>query len=275
MLVPILILLGSIAGGICLMVVMRRLSGGEPFFRDPGAPGAVFGAVRGPLAVLLAFVIFLAFQGYTRADVAARNEASAVLTMSRTSALFAPGNANFLQSDLVCYARAIIEDEWPAMRRGGESEAVDHWLYETERAIGRVKASTPIQQEALAEFFLESNEREVARDDRLADANGVVPEPVWIVLILGGAMVVVYVSFFADPRERLLTQAMMMGTTVAVISSGLLLVAFFNHPYADRPGALEPTAMESTLAHMEVDRQAEPLATEPPCDDSGLPSSND
>jgi Protein of unknown function (DUF4239) len=276
MLLAAAILIASVAAAIGLIVLMRSWAPDDgAFFRDFSAAGGVFGAVRGPLAVLLAFVIFLAFQGYTRADTSARNEASAVLTISRTADIFPPASADDIQKDMVCYARTVIEDEWPAMQDGGESELIDHWLFESEQAISRLQIQGATQEQALAEFFAESNVREEMRDDRLAEADGVVPTPVWIVLILGGLCVVGYVAFFADRRERLLPQAMMIGVTTAVITTGLLLVAFFDHPYADRPGSLKPTAMESTLERMELDRQAEPFATEPPCDESGSPQSEE
>lgn len=271
MLGAVLILLGSIAAGCGLIVLMRRLAGDEAYFRDSSIAAGAFGAVRGPFAVLLAFVVFLAFQGYTRANTAARNEASAVLTLFRTSAQLPPETANELEGELICYSRTVIEDEWPLMEHGEESPAIDHWLFKTEQAIGGLVVQTPLEEQVLSEFFAETNAREESRDERLAEADGVVPAPVWIVLILGGLIIIIYVAFFAGPRERLLSQFVMMGTTVAVITSGLLLVAFFDHPYADRPGALEPTAMEASLERMEVERQAEPFATEPECDSSGRP----
>jgi hypothetical protein len=270
-----LILLGSVAAGCGLIVLMRRLAGDTAYFRDSSIAGGAFGAVRGPFAVLLAFVVFLAFQGYTRADTAARNEASAVLTLFRTAAQLPPKTANKLEQDLICYSRTVIQDEWPMMEHGEESAVIDHWLFKTEQAIGELAIQTPLQEQVLSEFFAETNIREEARDERLAEADGVVPVPVWIVLILGGLMIVIYVAFFASPRERLLSQFVMMGTTVAVIASGLLLVAFFDQPYSDRPGALEPTAMAATLKRMEVERQAEPFATEPECDSSGRPVAGD
>ena len=195
--------------------------------------------------------------------------------MFRTSAQLPPATANKLERDLICYARTVIYDEWSAMEDGDESPNIDHWLFETEQAVGGLTAQTPLDEQLLSEFFAETNVREETRDNRLAEADGVVPGPVWIVLILGGLMIVVYVAFFASPRERLLSQFVMIGTTVVVIVSGLLLVAFFDHPYADRPGSLEPTAMEATLERMEVERQAEPYATEPGCDPSGHPTGGD
>ena len=271
MVVAALIVISSVAAGVGLIVVMRRRAGGQPYFRDSGIAGGAFGAVRGPFAVLLAFVIFLAFQGYTGAREAARTEATSVLTMSRTADLLPPAGADDVQKDLVCYARAVVEAEWPAMQEQGQSPLVDLWMLESERAIGALDVRTPVEDEALAEFFSETNRREEARNERLSEADGVVPSPVWIVLILGGLMIVVYVSFFADPRERLLVQGVMIGTTVVVISSGLLLVAFFDHPYADRTGAIEPSAMASTLKTIEDERASKTFVSEAPCDARGNP----
>jgi hypothetical protein len=265
----IIILFASVAAGVGLILLMRRRTGDQPYFRDVGGPGAAFGAVRGPVAVLLAFVIFLAFQGYTRATTAARSEASAVLSMSRSADLLPPGNAGFLQRPLLCYARAVSEVGWPAMERGEESPLAEEWIAEAQRSIKQVKARTPAAHEGLTQYFEHSTIREAARDDRLAAVDGFVPTPVWIVLILGGVAVIGYVALFADPRESKLSQALVMGAVVAVISSGLLLIAFFDRPYADRPGSIKPTAMEATRDQLERDLQAKPLVGVLPCDESG------
>ena len=275
MLGAVLILLRSITAGCGLILLMRRLAGDDAYFRDPSIAAGAFGAVRGPFAVLLAFVVFLAFQGYTRADTAPRNEASAVMTMFRTAAQLPPETADELERDLICYSRTVIEDEWPAMERGEESPVIDLWLFKTEQAIGELVVRTPLDEQVLSEFFAETNVREENRDERLGEADGVVPVAVWIVLILGGLMIVTYVAFFASPRERLLSQLVMMSTTIAVITAGLLLVAFFDHPYADRPGTLEPTAMEAALERMKAERQTEPFATKPECDSSGHSAGGD
>lgn len=275
MLIAGVILFGSIAASIGLLVLMRRLAGGEPYFRDGSVGSGAFGAVRGPFAVLLAFVIFLAFQGYTGADEAAQTEATAVLTMSRTAELLPAAAADDVQKDLVCYGRAVIEDEWPAMSRGEASPLVDEWLLASERAIGELEIDTLVEEEALAEFFAETNRREEARNERLSESDGVVPAPVWIVLIIGGLTIVAYVAFFANPRERFVSQALMMGTIVAVVSSGLLLVAFFDHPFAERPGSLEPSAMTASVDQIESERAELKFVSSPPCDAVGAPAGGD
>ena len=53
--------------------------------------------------------------------------------------------------------------------------------------------------------------REEARADRIHGAEGVIPVPVWIVLLLASAVIFVYMLFFADSAERAVVQATMMG----------------------------------------------------------------
>ena len=79
-------------------------------------------------AVVLAFVILAAFQTYNGAKMGAQSEASAVLDMDRTAVLFPPAQRDQLSADLVCYGRAVVEEEWPAMRNGHSSSLVDYWV---------------------------------------------------------------------------------------------------------------------------------------------------
>lgn len=62
-------------------------------------------------AVVLAFVILAAFETYNGAKSGAQTEASAVLEMDRTAALFPPAQRNQLRADFACYRRAVIYGE--------------------------------------------------------------------------------------------------------------------------------------------------------------------
>lgn len=268
MLIGLLIAVAAVLGAVALMLLMRRFApGGEKWFRDGSVAGGALGAVRSPFAVLMAFVVFLAFQGYLRAREASREEAAAVATMIRSSALVPKGGP--LDGALVCYGRAVISQEWPAMRAGDAegSIVVSHWEYQIEQAMGALELETPVEQQALANLFDETNNRERARADRLSEAEGTVPMPVWIVLIASGLMIIIYVSFLADPAERRSSQVMMSGAVALIVVSGLLLVGFFATPFADRPGGLEPTAMRTALDEANAAQAPASL----PCDEAGIP----
>ena len=83
--------------------------------------------------VLLAFIIFLAMESFERAKTGAGVEAVAVTKLHSTAALFHPPSSDRLQGGLVCYARAVIEDGWPAMRQERYSERVQFWVDELAR----------------------------------------------------------------------------------------------------------------------------------------------
>ena len=75
----------------------------------------IFSAAGGGLAVLLAFVIFAVFDSYSNARSAAGQEAVASQQMYSTAGFF-PDKADQLRGETVCYARAVIHQEWPAMQ---------------------------------------------------------------------------------------------------------------------------------------------------------------
>jgi hypothetical protein len=97
-----------------------------------------------------------------------------------------------------------------------------------------------------------------------------VPLPLWLVLILGAVLVVVFMGFFADRSEPFLVQAMMIGAVTAVVVSGLLVIRFLDRPYENRPGSIKPTEMRQTLQLIER-QEARSGGHAAPCDEHGRP----
>jgi hypothetical protein len=59
----------------------------------------------------------------------------------------------------------------------------------------------------------------------------------------------------------------MIAGVTAVITAGLLLVNFLDHPYADKTGSIQPTEMRQTLAMIDEAEAGLPIR----CDESGVP----
>ena len=74
------------------------------------------------------------------------------------------------------------------------------------------------------------------------------PGPLWIVLGLGAVLTIAYMCVQADRREGVVVQAVTIGFITTMVTAGLLVVAFLDHPYADQTGSIEPTEMRRTLA---------------------------
>jgi hypothetical protein len=255
---------------ITLMLVIRRFAapaGG--FFTDPDRAAGVFGVTGTGFAVLLAFVIFLAFSSYDRARDKASVEAVAISQLFRTANLFSQDARRQLHGELICYARAVIHDEWRTMRDERESRLVDGWLAQIERTVDGMQLHGDSQRLGFDHWFDQSAERREGRRGRLAEAAPLVPSLVWLALFLGGGLMIVYMCLYADPREPAFVQALMIGAVTTMVVAGMLVVRFLDRPYTDASGSIKPTAMTTTLRQMERRDTASASGAARLCDESG------
>lgn len=95
------------------------------------------------------------------------------------------------------------------------------------------------------------------------------PEPLWLALVLGAILLIVFMCFFADRSEAFFVQAMMIGAITAVVLAGLLVIRFLDRPYENSTGSIKPDAMRQTLRLIE--REARSHRLRAPCEDQGRP----
>jgi len=249
----VIIFAAAAVGAVGMLIVQSRAP--RSYFRDPIPMAAVYTVVGTAYMVIVAFVFFVAFESYGGAKSDAEDEATATLAMFHASFSFGPSARTRLQGQVICYAREVIADEWPAMRDGKTSDVVDARIRALEETAAGIALEGDKQLAAYEHWLSLNEERRKGRQGRIGEASGLVPPVLWLILILGALVVVVGVAFFADPRERRLTQAAMMVAVVGIVVSGLLLVRFLDHPYANKSGGIKPTAMTRTLAQMQTEHQ--------------------
>jgi Protein of unknown function (DUF4239) len=267
----LVIALAAVTAVAGLLLVRRRAPAGG-FFADPDRAAGVFGVLGTSFAVLLAFVIFLAFESYDTAREKAGVEAVAVTELSDTAELFPPRTAQALRGELVCYARSVIGAEWRTMRDGRPSPLVEGWLTALAGTLRRAPLAGEKQAAAYGAWLDQMAQRREGRRGRLAEATPLVPAPLWLVLILGACLVVGYMCLYADPAEPRFVQAAMIGAITAVVVSGLLIVRFLDHPYEDHTGSIKPVEMTRTLGLMQAARRTVDPPPRVPCDAVGRPA---
>jgi hypothetical protein len=257
-----------------LMLAVRRFGPpkGAPkgFMHDPVPPAGVFSVLGVAFAVLLAFVLFLSFEGYVRAHEGASREAVAVSQLLRTSSLFPAQQGEELRGDLECYARAVVSDEWPKMADGEESALVGHWIEEIETTVDGTPIDSARSEIALSQWLSEMTERREGRRARLAEASSGIPAPVWLMLLAGALVTVLYILIFADRRERWWVQAAMMGTITGLVVSSMLVIDFLDDPFIEDGAYIPPDEMTTSLRLFEEQIAGGPTVTFP-CDDQGRP----
>jgi hypothetical protein len=245
------IILGAAALSAAGMLIVRRHAPAGTFFKDPIPAGAVYTVAGTAYMVIVAFVFFIAFESYGGAKADAEEEATATLAMFHAAGSFGPAAREDLQGQVVCYAREVISDGWPAMREGGGSSVVDARVSAMEESAEQIPVDDAKQAAALEHWLALNEERRRGRQGRIGQAGGLVPPVIWLILIIGAVVVIASVALFADREEGAVTQAAMVAAVAIIVVSGLVLVRFLDKPYEDKSGSIRPTAMERTLAQME------------------------
>jgi Protein of unknown function (DUF4239) len=264
------IIAGAVAIACGLMFLIHRIGTRDVFLADTTRGAGVYGVAGTGFAVLLAFVVVVAYEQYNDAKAGAQAEADAVIELYR-SAEFFPAERAEMQRDLICYARAVIEKEWPAMAdgQGHPLGVVEGWALRLQDAYERLPVRTPREEVVFANILDLRDLRIDARRERLSQADPTVTSPVWFILILCALVNIGFVLLFIDRRgEAFAAQAALIGTVTTIVVSGLILVWFLDHPYEGESGSIEPVEMRRVLGSMEDERPG--LAA--PCTPEGEPS---
>jgi hypothetical protein len=264
-----LVIAGTTSVAVAAMLLVRRRAPEGSYFADGDRAAGVFGVLATGFSVLLGFVVFLAFESYDQSRAGAETEAVVVAQQVETAQFFPRPAAGELTGELVCYGRSVIHTEWPRAEAGNLGDAINPWGAESFRTLQGVQPRTPSQQAAYSKWLDQRFDREAARIDRIHGAVGVIPTPLWVVLLFIALVIFVFMLFFADSAEGLITQAVLMGTVTSVIVAMLLLIRFLDSPFHSGIGGVRPVAMERTLRIIDQELLIANGRVVVPCDANG------
>jgi hypothetical protein len=266
----LLIIAAAAAVAVAAILLVRRGAPEGSYFNDGDRAAGVFGVLATGFAVLLGFVVFLAFESYDGARSGAESEALVVAQQFETAQFLPVDLRRRVSDELVCYARNVVSREWPQMEQGDATDAINPWAVALFRSLKTTEPRTASEQSAYDKWLDQTFAREDARNERLHPADGIIPTPLWLVLFLSAALIFGFMLFFADSAERAVVQGVLIGTVTVVIVAMLLLLRTLDSPFHGGVGGLEPTAMERTLVVLEEARRIVGDDEPPPCDAAGV-----
>ncbi|HEU5263004.1 MAG TPA: hypothetical protein VFU34_00095 [Gaiellaceae bacterium] len=255
---------------IAAMLLVRRRAPEGSYFRDGDRAAGVFGVLATGYAVFAGFVIVLAFTTYDQSRNGAESEALLVAQQFETAQFLPADIKGRLSGELVCYARYVVQEEWPQLESGTARDALNPWAVALFRTLKTIEPQAASEQAAYSKWLDQTSDREEARRDRVHGAANVIPDSLWVVLIVSAAIIFLFMLFFADRAEGAVTQAMLMGSVAAVLAVTLLTIRALDSPYQPGLGQLQPAAMERTLTILEEERAVVGDTTSPPCGEDGV-----
>lgn len=210
--------------------------------------------------VVVGFSILYLFGEFSDARQAVGDEATSIGTAFEEAWLF-PEDADTIQHALICYARAVPEFEWPALRHSQSAPEVDDAFREIVLALGEAgqPAESTFQPATATNLVVQVGNISSARETRLVAAETYLPSALWA-LLLGGGLLVVAMIFAVTLPARAVTQAALVGLSATFTATLVMIVYALSSPFAAEAGRITPRLIEETTATMEA---AAPEAARP------------
>ena len=229
-----------ILGSLTYVLVARRSPHGG---REQRTPTSVYAVTAGAMSLLIAFTMSMTYGKYLDAQSAAATEAEAVISMSRAATFMKPELRDELRDQLACYANEVVTISWPAVRNGDTTLQP-----EVEATINTMDGLLAAHQAEAGQglgLWEEANmQRLAAHMVMLQTAGNGVPPILWLLLIAGSVITIGSLVVYADRSKPAWGHVLVIIGPLFIASAALVVIAFFDHPYMDTPGAVSPRAME-------------------------------
>jgi Na+/proline symporter len=187
-------------------------------------------AVIGVLyAVLLAFIVIIAWERFHDAERALAAEAGAAGAIHRLATGLGAASAAEVRGHTAAYLQSVLADEWPAMSHGHSSPATAQALSGLYEAVVQNRPADLHDADLQADLFRQLDELTAARRDRLVMAGGTVPGVIWFVVFLGAVLTILFTCFFGS--RYVVMQSLMTGVLAAIIFSAILVVVAIDQPF--------------------------------------------
>lgn len=246
-LVGVVVVLGSMLLSVIGLVVVRRTVSPEWLKRHHELAGYYFHTIATLYAVLIAFAIYVVWNGYKDAGTNLSHEATQVADLSRLSTAMPIEMRKNVSLALMEYLNAVVEDEFPAMQQGRDSArtwAAVQRLWDT---YSTFQPDTPRLQGYFDESLVHLTLLSDLRRTRLFATHGSVPGILWGLLTVAGVLLIGFTYFVG--HEGIATQAIMTACLAGVLSFSMFLILSLNSPYSGVDHVIpQPFRME--LSHV-------------------------
>ena len=169
-------------------------------------------------AVLLAFIAIATWESFSRSEDIVDREADCVGSIYRDTQGLPAAMGQEIRSDIRQYTDIVIHQEWPVQQTGKIPSKGWEPLRRVHSAIVTMHPANPGEAVIEAELLKTLNMLYSARSSRLSAVQGHIPEVIWWVIFMGGAITTGYTYLFGFHNFR------MHVITTAAVSTSLALV---------------------------------------------------
>jgi len=229
----------SLAG----LYLVRRKYSAEVLKENHEVAAIIFNAFGLFYGVLIAFVVFVTWNGYDEATKNLQLEASEALDIFHIAETFPDASRKTIQQGTRDYIAAVYNDEVPKMATGDISLTAGGAHATLRVLFAQVDASLRCLNN-LAQY----------RRMRIFAGNDTVPPVIWLVLLVGGVFAVSYTFFFGMKNIR--AQYLITTTLTVTVTSILFLIYVLDHPFTGTSRVSLAPLREAMAAMQEASRSS-------------------
>ncbi len=235
-------LAGSLLGLVFTRPLVRKLLRGSGVHNDIvsfffAGIGVFYGLALGLIAVGT-------WENYSDVDSVVSNEAAATAALYRDFDAYPAPVRNRLEGLLRDYTRKVINEEWPAHRRGEANEGADEAIDTLENAIMAHEPRTESEKIGHAEVLRSLDELQDQRRLRLQSVSTGLPAALWSVVIIG-AILNIAITYLFWLENRWL-HAFLIAILAVFIGLLVFLTAAMDNPFRGE-FSVSPDALQSVF----------------------------
>ncbi|MBT2384452.1 DUF4239 domain-containing protein [Streptomyces sp. ISL-11] len=198
-----------------------------------------------------------------KAEEAVRQEAQTLDHMYKAADFAPTAPRRRLQGDITCYVRAVRSAEWPAMADGHGSPTPDAWASDFHTAL----LSMDVKSAPLSQLISADQDRDQARQTRVAESTPAIPSPVYWLLLATLSVLVVLLGLCL-PTAKSITVTAALVVLTALLTCVLLAIRDVERPFSGII-QIKPTALTALEDNMSRHYTATYRHAQLPCTESG------
>jgi hypothetical protein len=212
----------------------------------------IYGALYVTFGGIIGFSAFLVLNKYTTSQTTVVNEAATVRALYYLAGQFPQAPRDQIQDLTKSYARVVVEEEWPLMRKGEPSPQAAALNQEITKSVDGFQPSTSPEQTLYSQALQRAHELNQNRNVRLLYATKGLPPVLWIVLAVLAVMIILFTYLLGMESARL--HILAVAALTAALAFTMFTLIALDQPFGGDL-RVNPDAFESVLNEIEGDSQ--------------------
>lgn len=218
------------------------------FVRHNEVGGFIVSIVGALYGVLLGFMTVIAWQHFADSRQVVAQESAAATDAWHTSAGLPAAPRGRARHDMLLYANAMLEREWPAMRTRTFDKQADLIVMDAIGAVADFNPANFKEANAQSATMQQLSALHDYRQRRLSENDSGIASFEWLVLMVGGACIIGFCWLFGLENK---TVHLIMTSAVTIIIAGTLVLLFELQCPFQSDLRISPADWSGVISHIE------------------------